>query len=44
MLTIIITILIQWGILTTPADFNQLNQTQKDQYIQKIIDDKIHGF
>ncbi len=44
MLTIIITILIQWGIITAPADYNQLTQTQKEQYIQQIIEEQVQGF
>jgi hypothetical protein len=43
MLTLFISILIQWGIITTPADFNQLTPSQQEQYIQKIVEDNLDG-
>lgn len=41
LLTLVITILIQWGIIKTPAEFYQLPPAQQEQYIKKIIEDDI---
>ena len=44
MLSIIIAILIQIGIINSSADYNALTPTQQEQYKQQIIDDDLGNF
>ncbi len=42
MITIIIAILISWGIITSEADYNNLNEEEKVHYEEIIIHDELN--
>lgn len=39
MLSFVISVLIQLCIISTPADFNNLPESQQQEYIEQIIDE-----
>lgn len=43
MLSLVISVLIQLCIISTPSDFYNLPETQQQEYIEQIIDDEINN-